>query len=130
MGACHGRLVERIMSKRCALPGLVLTLLGTTVAAETPEQPGYADAQDRVVPFGESGWELFRPVRREQAIFDLAYMTDDLRSEYAGLGLRFHSSTHLTFDVQLDPFTHAGDLVGPVYGSNIGATVLAVHLSF
>ena len=33
---------------------------------------------------------------------DLAYMTDILRLKFSGYGLRFRSSPHLTFDLQVD----------------------------
>lgn len=118
------------MSKRCAWIALLLLLLGTTANAESPYHSSHIDSEDRVLPFGLSGWELFRPKHREPAIFDFDYLTDDLRSEHVGFGIRFHSSQLLTLDLQLDPLTHRSDLVGPVYDMSVGAALLTIGYSF
>jgi len=89
-----------------------------------------AGPDERVVTFGDSGWELFRPMCPEQTPFDLTYLTHDLLSERTGLGLRFHSSTHLTIDFEIDPFTQSRSLIGPNYDFGIGATTLALRFSF
>lgn len=116
------------MSKRIAGIALLLSLFATSAFAESPADALYADA--RVVRLGDNGWELFRPEDRAQTLFDLTYLTSDLWSDRAGLGLRFRSSPHLTFDLRIDPFTQPRDLIGPVYDFDIGATVLALRLSF
>ncbi|RZV39051.1 MAG: hypothetical protein EX272_01125 [Chromatiales bacterium] len=116
------------MSKRTAGIALLLSLFTTGVFAETPADALHADA--RVVPLGDNGWELFRPEDRAQTLFDLTYLTSDLWSDRAGLGLRFRASPQLSFDLRVDPFTQTSDLIGPVYGFDIGATVLALRVSF
>ena len=118
------------MSKRFAGIALLLALFATGTRAETLGHSSYIDANERVVAFGDSGWELFRPERREQTPFDLTYLTYDLISERTGLGLRFHSSIHLTIDFETDPFTQNRNLVGPIYDFDIGATTLALRFSF
>ena len=116
------------MSKRIAGIALLLSLFATSAVAESPADALHADA--RVVRLGDNGWELFRPADRDQTPFDLTYLTSDLWSDRAGLGLRFRSSPHLTFDLRIDPFTQPRDLIGPVYDFEIGATVLALRFSF
>lgn len=115
------------MSKRFAGIALLLALFATSAHAETSGDARHADADERVIPFGESGWELFRPKDREQTLFDL---TSDLWTERAGLGLRFHSSPLLIFDLQIDPFTQPHELIGRVYDFDIGATILTLRFRF
>ncbi len=118
------------MSKRFAGTALLVALLATGAHAESPGRHSPVDAGERVITFGDSGWELFRPVCREQTPFDLTYLTHDLLKERAGLGLRFHSSTHLTIVFEVDPFTQSRNLIGPNYDFGIGATTLALRFSF
>jgi len=116
------------MSKRMAGIALLGSLFTASAYAETPADALFADAP--VVRLGDSGWELFRPEERAQTLFDLTYLTSDLWSDRAGLGLRFHSSAHLTFDLRIDPFTQPRDMIGPVYDFDIGATMLALRIRF
>lgn len=116
------------MSKRMAGIALLGSLFAASAYAETPADAFYADAP--VVRLGESGWELFRPEDRASTLFDLTYLTSDLWSDRPGVGLRFHSSPHLAFDLRIDPFTRPRDVIGPVYDFNIGATVLALRVRF
>jgi len=118
------------MSKRFAGTALLLALFATGTHADTLDRVSYVDADERVVTFGTSAWELFRPMCREQTPFDLTYLTHDLLTERTGLGLRFHSSTHLTIDFEIDPFTQRRSLIGPNYDFGIGATTLALRFSF
>ena len=120
------------MSKRFAGTALLLALFATGAHADSFDRDSHADtdADARVVSFGDSGWELFRPMCREQTLFDLTYLTHDLLTERTGLGLRFHSSTHLTIDFEIDPFTQRRSLIGPNYDFGIGATTLALRFSF
>jgi len=118
------------MSKHYAGTALLLALFATNTQAETLGHASYIDADERVVALGDSGWELFRPARREQTPFDLTYLTHDLVSRHAGIGLRFHSSRHLTIDLETDPFARDRSLVAPIYDVDIGATTLALRFSF
>lgn len=118
------------MSKRFAGTAILLVLFVANANAETPNDVHVLDTESRVVLIGNSGWELFRPVSREQNPFDLTYLTNHLRTERAGFGLRFHSSPHLTLDFEIDPFTQRRNLIGPVYDFGIGATTLALRVSF
>ena len=118
------------MSKRIAGIALLFTLYASAAHAEPPDGDSSVDEGERVVTFGTSGWELFRPMGREQTLFDLNYLTHDLLTERTGLGLRFHSSTHLTIDFEVDPFTQSRSLIGPNYDFGIGATTLALRFSF
>ena len=118
------------MSKRFAGTAMLCALFTMNAHAETPADAWPAAAPAPVVLIGDSGWEFFRPQDREQTLFDLTYLTNDLWSERAGLGLRFRSSRQLSFDLRVDPFTQPRQLVGPVYDFEIGATVFALRFNF
>ena len=118
------------MSKRFAGTALFVALFVTGAHAESPGYHSPVDAGERVITFGDSGWEFFRPVCRDQTPFDFTYLTHDLLTERTGLGLRFHSSTHLTIAFEVDPFTKSRDLIGPNYDFGIGATTLVLRFSF
>lgn len=118
------------MSKRCAGIASLLVLSAFNANAETNNYTAAIEAEARLVALGDSGWAFFRPSCREMTPFDLTYLTDHLRSERAGLGLRFHSSTQLTLDLEIDPFTQQRNLIGPVYDFGIGATTLALRFRF
>ena len=118
------------MSKRFAGTAVLFALFASNANADTLNDVYTLDDESRVVLIGDSGWELFRPLSREQTSFDLTYLTNHLRSERAGFGLRFHSSPHFTLDFEIDPFTQRQNLIGPVYDFDIGATTLALRISF
>lgn len=118
------------MSKRFAGIASLLVLFVFNAHAETGKYAQAMEAEARVVVLGDSGWELFRPSCREMTPFDLTYLTNHLRSERAGFGVRFHSSTHLTLDLEIDPFTQQRNLIGPVYDFGVGATTLALRFRF
>jgi hypothetical protein len=118
------------MSKRLAGTAILLALLTTGAYADTEDYDSDLDFDERVVLLGDSGWQMFRPKTREQTPFDLTYLTHDLLAPRTGFGLRFQSSTRLTIDLELDPFTQSSRLIGPNYDFGIGATMLALRFSF
>lgn len=118
------------MSRYCAGTALLLALFATSTHAETPGHTHHVDADERVVVLGDSDWEFFRPACRAQTLFDLTYLTHDLLTRRPGIGLRFHSSTHLTIDFATDPFARDRNLAAPIYDFDIGATTLALRFSF
>jgi hypothetical protein len=118
------------MSKHLAGIALLLALFAASAHSETPDDSDRLDVEERVFSIGDSGWELFRPESREQTYFDLAYLTDDLRSPRSAFGLRFQPSSRFTIDFEVDPITRQRDLIGPVYDFRIGATMLALRFSF
>jgi len=109
---------------------LLLVLLATSAHSETPDDSDLLDAEDPVVSIGDGDWEFFRPKSREQTYYDLAYLMHDLRSPRSAFGLRFQPSPRLTIDFEVDPITRERDLIGPIYDSRIGATMLALRFSF
>jgi len=118
------------MSKHYAGIASLVMLFAISANAETNSHVETLENDTRVVTLGNSGWEFFRPSCRELTPFDLTYLTDHLRSERAGLGLRFRPSNHLTLDLEVDPFTQQRDLIGPVYDFGIGATTLVLRFHF
>jgi hypothetical protein len=117
------------MSKRFAWIAL-LVALAATAQAESPIRYAAADTADRVVPFGDSGWELYRPKCKDLSFSDLAYLTDDLYSDRAGLGVRFRRSTSVTIDFEIDPLAHGEKLYAPLYDMGIGATTVSIAFHF
>jgi hypothetical protein len=57
-------------------------------------------------------------------------MMSRLRSDLAGLGLRFSGSEDFSLDLTLAPLADRGDFIGPVYDMDIGAARLTVSFSF
>jgi len=118
------------MSKHLAGTALLLTLFAFSAHSETPDDADALEVEERIVLIGDSDWGLFRPESRELTYFDLAYLTDDLRSPRSSFGLRFQPSSRFRIDFEVDPLTRRSDLIGPIYDSGVGATMLALRFSF
>jgi hypothetical protein len=114
------------MSKRCALTSLLLLSLSAASIADTPQ---HSDTSP-VLPLGESGWEMFRPVHRSYTMFDYEYTTNDLRSDHSHLGFRFKTSSTLTLELRIDPLTRSSAMIGPVYDMDIGAAMFSLGFRF
>ena len=110
------------------LISLILTMSAGTVGAESGETR--TTMSNPTVRLGASDWLLYRPQPRQAEVHDLDYMMSHLRSELAGLGLRFSRSENFTLDLTLAPLADRGDFIGPVYDMDIGATRLTVSFSF
>jgi hypothetical protein len=118
------------MSKRVAGIALLLGLFATGVNAETPGSEDHALANNLVLSFADSEWEIFRPRHRIYEDVDLAYMTDILRLKSSGYGLRFRSSPHLTFDLQVDILGLTDDRFDPIYDVMSGAAMFSIGFHF
>jgi len=119
------------MSKRVAGIALLLGLFAAAQAsAEMPADESHRAANDLVISFDDSDWELFRPRYRVYEDVDLAYMTDILRLKSSGYGLRFRSSPHLTFDLQVDILGLTDDRFDPIYDVMSGAAIFSVGFHF
>jgi hypothetical protein len=119
------------MSKRVAGIALLLGLFAAAQAsAEMPADESHRAANDLVISFDDSDWELFRPRHRVYEDVDLAYMTDILRLKFSGYGLRFRSSPHLTFDLQVDILGLTDDQFDPIYDVMSGAAIFSVGFHF
>ena len=57
-------------------------------------------------------------------------MTDTLRMKSSGYGLRFRSSPHLTFDLQVDILGLTEDQFDPIYDVTSGATIFSIGFHF
>jgi hypothetical protein len=118
------------MSKSVALIALLLGLLASHASAETPGDQSHPLANNMVISLDDSDWELFRPRHRIYEDLDLAYMTDILRLKSSGYGLRFRSSPHLTFDLQVDILGLTEDQFDPIYDVMSGAAIFSVGIHF
>ena len=118
------------MSKRIAGIALLLGLLATSAGAEMPGNESYPVANSLVIAFDDSEWEIFRPRHRVYEDIDLAYMTDTLRLKSSGYGLRFRSSPHLTFDLQVDVLGLTEDRFDPIYDVTSGAAIFSIGFHF
>ena len=95
-----------------------------------PGSEDHAVPNDLVISFDDSEWELFRSRHRIYEDVDLAYMTDTLRLKSSGYGLRFRSSPHLTFDLQVDILGLTEDQFDPVYDVMSGAAMFSIGFHF
>lgn len=118
------------MSKRVAGIALLLGLLASHASAEMPGNESHPAADSLVISFDNSDWELFRPRHRVYEDVDLAYMTDILRLKSSGYGLRFRSSPHLSFDLQVDILGLTEDQFDPIYDVMSGAAIFSVGIHF
>ena len=118
------------MSKRAAEIALLIGLFATGAGAETPGTEDHPEANNLVISFDDSEWELFRPRHRVYEDVDLAYMTDTLRLKSSGYGLRFRSSPHLTFDLQVDVLGLTEDRFDPIYDVTSGAAIFSIGFHF
>ena len=118
------------MSKHVAGIALLLGLLASHASAEMPGDESYRAANNLVISFGDSDWELFRPRHRVYEDVDLAYMTDILRLKSSGYGLRFRSSPQLTFDLQVDILGLTENQFDPIYDVMSGAAIFSIGIHF
>ena len=118
------------MSKRVAGIALLLGLLASHASAEMPGEESHPVSNNLVISFYGSDWELFRPRHRVYEDVDLAYMTDTLHLKSSGYGLRFRSSPHLTFDLQVDILGLTEDQFDPIYDVMSGAAIFSVGIHF
>jgi hypothetical protein len=115
------------MSNRILI-GLILALSAGTAGGESGE-PGTTNSNP-TVRLGDSDWLVYRPQPRAVQIQDFDYMMANLRSNQAGVGLRFIRSEQFSLDLTLAPLIDRADYVGPVYDMDIGATRLTLSFSF
>ena len=118
------------MSKRIAGIALLLGFLATSAGAEIPGNENYSAANNLLISFADREWEIFRPRHRVYEDADLAYMTDTLRLKSSGYGLRFRSSPHLTFDLQVDVLGLTDDQFDPIYDVTSGAAIFSIGFHF
>ncbi len=107
------------MSQRIAGIALVLTLFA-----------GAANADEKSLALGDSGWEVFKPGGRDATIFDLNYLTEDLLPDADPIGLRFRRFDELTISISMDPISRPSEFIGPVTDMRIGATILSFAIRF
>ncbi|MDJ0749146.1 MAG: hypothetical protein QNJ11_06660 [Woeseiaceae bacterium] len=91
---------------------------------------GMANADEKSLALGDTGWEVFKPGSRDATISDLNYLTEDLLPDADPIGFRFRRFEELTISIAIDPISRTSELVGPVTDMSIGATTLSFAIRF
>jgi opacity protein-like surface antigen len=83
-----------------------------------------------IIPFGSSGWELFGQIGLGSLEVDILG-TDETQTTFAGgIGIRYYASPNLSIGVQTDVHVWEDELQGFEYIPGVGASQIAVQLSF
>ena len=107
------------MSKRIAGIALLLTLFALS-----------ANAEEKSLALGDTGWEVFKPDGRDATIFDLNYLTEDLIPDADPIGFRFKRFDDITISIEIDPLSRQSDMIGPVTDMGVGAAILSFAFNF
>ena len=88
-----------------------------------------------IIPFGESGWELFGQLGLGVVTYDvtniLGAAEDGEEAAFAGgLGVRFSPSPKFSLAIQTDVYVWEDTSLGPVYDLAVGSTQLSIQYIF
>lgn len=84
-----------------------------------------------IVPFGESGWELFGQLGLGVVSFDLTGVGDEDEEVFAGgIGVRFSPTAKFSLALQTDVYIWEDDSLGPVFDLAVGGTQLTIQYIF
>ena len=84
-----------------------------------------------IVPFGESGWELFGQLGLGVVNFDLTGLGDEDEEVFAGgIGVRFSPTSNFSLAIQTDVYVWEDNSLGPVYDLAVGGTQLTIQYIF
>ena len=107
------------MSKRIAGIAMLLTLFAVN-----------ANAEEKTLELGDTGWEVFKPGGRDATFFDLNYLTEDLVPDADPIGFRFKRFDDITISFEIDPLSRPKKMIGPVTDMGIGAAILSFAFHF
>lgn len=83
-----------------------------------------------IIPFGESGWELFGQLGLGRADIDCTGCTDETVGS-AGVGVRFFPTEHLSVGFQIDAFAYEDDsLASQTFDIGVGTSQLSLQYLF
>lgn len=82
-----------------------------------------------IVPFGNSGWELFGQLGLGTATFEVD-TSEDENVGSAGLGVRFSWSSNFAVAAQLDAYAYEDTSLGASYDFGVTATTLSFQYIF
>ena len=84
-----------------------------------------------IVPFGESGWELFGQLGLGVVNFDLTGLSDEDEEVFAGgIGVRFSPTSNFSLAIQTDVYVWEDNSLGPVYDLAVGGTQSTIQYIF
>jgi hypothetical protein len=84
-----------------------------------------------IVPFADSGWELFGQLGFGRVNFDLTGFGSEDENVFAGgIGIRFNTSQNLSLAVQTDVYVWEDTSLGPAYDLAVGGTQLTLQYMF
>ncbi len=84
-----------------------------------------------IIPFGQSGWELFGQLGLGTVTADIAGIEDvDETAVAGGIGLRYSLTQTFSMSVQTDVYVWEDDSLGTVHDLSVGGTQLAIQFIF
>jgi hypothetical protein len=84
-----------------------------------------------IIPFGESGWELFGQLGLGTVTFDITGFGDEDQTAGAGgIGVRYSPTPNFSVGIQTDAYVWEDDSLGPTYDMAVGGTQLTFQFIF
>ena len=84
-----------------------------------------------IIPFAESGWELFGQLGLGIVNFDLTGFGDEDEDVFAGgIGVRFSTSQNFSLAIQTDVYVWEDTSLGPTFDLAVGGTQLTFQYIF
>ena len=83
-----------------------------------------------IIPFGQSGWELFGQIGVAQIEQSVSGFGFDDSAGTAGIGVRWHINPKITVAAQFDAYVWQNDLVGSEYDLSVSAEMLSFQFNF
>jgi OOP family OmpA-OmpF porin len=84
-----------------------------------------------IIPFGESGWEMFGQIgaaKVEQSV--AGFGSDDDSAATLGLGVRWHINPKIAVAIQVDAYVWQNSNIGSEYDLSVGAETLSFQVNF
>ena len=83
-----------------------------------------------IIPFGDSGWELFGQLGLGTVDFSIQGSTTSESVGSAGLGVRYSFGQNVSVGIQTDAYAYEEVDFGTTYDVGVGQTAITVNFSF
>ena len=83
-----------------------------------------------IIPFGDSGWELFGQLGFGTVEFEIDSVSEDESVGSAGLGVRYSWASNLSVAAQLDAYAYEDCSLGACYDVGAAATMISFQYIF
>ena len=83
-----------------------------------------------IIPFGDSGWELFGQLGLGTVEFDIDGVSEDESVGSAGLGVRYSWAGNFSVAAQLDAYAYEDCSLGACYDVGVTATMVSFQYIF